>query len=372
MNRRILAALPLAATMVLTGCSIGVEQLPLPAPGISGDSYHLNAVFSNALNLPDRAKIRLGGADVGEVVSMAARDYTAVVDMRILADVRLPVGTTAELRSATPLGDIFVALTQPPTAAGAALLHDGDTIPIAATQAAATVEEVLASASMVVNGGVIGNLTRVLNGVGDAVGHDGDGLAAMIGESRALVTTMSERTDDLRGVMQQTTALADILHSRRQSLNDVLGSSAPALAVLAGQTSTIVDLVDQMGAITDQLQRFPSIAGVDTRSLIHDVDELSRAFNETALDPRVSLDNLVRILPPVLKLFSANASHSDVDMQLLALGHIADKNHLGDPEFHGPKWADWDNLVGSLRYVITQLGDRVWGTDRGRIWGPPQ
>lgn len=370
MTRRWIAALPVAATL-MTGCSVGVEQLPLPAPGIDGDSYHLTAEFSNALNLPDRAKVRLGGADVGEVVAMTAKDYTAVVEMRILAHVELPTGTTAELRSATPLGDIFVSLRQP-TPGGDAALRDGDTIPMASTQAAATIEQLLTSTSMLVNGGVIGNLTRVLNGVGSALGHDGEGLAAMIRESRALVTTMSARTDDIRAVMTQTAALADTLNGRREAINDVLSSSAPALTVIADNTGMIVDLVNQMGAVTRQLERFPSIAGVDTRSLVRDLNQLSAAFNDTALDPRTTMDNLVRVLPPVLKLFSANATHSDVDLQQLALGHIPDKNHLGDPEFHGPKWADWDNLVGSLRFVITQLGDRVWGPDRGRIWGPGQ
>lgn len=362
----------LATAVLLAGCSVGVEQLPLPAPGIGGASYHLTAVFSNALNLPDRAKVRLGGADIGEVVSMTAKDYTAVVDMRILAHVQLPAGTTAELRSATPLGDIFVALREPATAATGPALRDGDTIPMASTLAAATIEEVLASTSLLVNGGVIANLTRVLNGVGSAVGHDGEGLAAMIRESRALVTTLSARTDDIRAVLIRAAELADTLTARRDAINDVLSSSAPALTVLADNTATIVDLVNQLGAVTRQLQQFPSIAGTDTRSLVRDLNALSGAFTQTAADPRVTLDNLNRVLPPVLKLFSANAAHSDVDLQQLALGHIADKNHRGDPEFHGPKWADWDNMVGSVRFVITQLGDRVWGPDRGRIWGPGQ
>ncbi|GAB3006463.1 MlaD family protein [Mycobacterium bourgelatii] len=365
-------AAPAALCAVLVaGCSVGVEKLPLPAPGIGGAGYHLTAVFSNALNLPDRAKVRLGGADVGEVVSMSAEHYTAVVGMRILDSVRLPVGTTAELRSATPLGDIFVALREPEGAAATgAVLHDGDTIPLASTVAATTVEQVLASSSMLVNGGVIRNLTRALNGVGSAVGHQGEGLATMIRESRALVTTMSARAEDIRTVMKQTAALADELNTRRDSIDDLLTSSAPALTVIADNTATIVDLVDRLSSVTRQLQRFPSIAGTDTRSLIHDLNELSRSFNDVAVDPRVTMSNLLRVLPPTLKLFSANATHSDVDLQQIALGHIPDKNHLGDPGFHGPKWADWENLVGSLRFVLTQLGDRVWGPDRDRIWGP--
>ena len=47
---------------------------------------------------------------------MVARNYTAVTTLRIMDGVRLPVGTTAELRSATPLGDVFIAV-KPPTPA---------------------------------------------------------------------------------------------------------------------------------------------------------------------------------------------------------------------------------------------------------------
>ena len=367
------AVLPVLASALVAGCSAGVEELPLPAPGLGGDSYHLNAVFSNSLNLPDRAKVRLLGADIGEVVSMAAQDYTAVVQMRIVDTVRLPQGTRAELRSATPLGDVFVSLVPPKQAgASAPMLTDGATIGMPDTVAAATVEEVLASTSMLVNGGVIRNLTRVLNGVGSAVGHDGAGLTAMIKESRALVSTMAGRSDEIRAVLAQTAALAEVLNTRRDSINDLLDSSAPALSAIAENTSAIIDLVNQVGAVTTQLQRFPSIQGTDTRSLLHDLNTLSSALNDASTDPRVTMANFLRILPPALKLFSANATHSDVELAQVALGHIPDMNHLGDPGFVGPKWADWDNMVGSVRFILTQLGDRVWGSDRGRIWGPPQ
>ncbi|BBZ00586.1 putative Mce family protein [Mycolicibacterium chitae] len=366
----------LAATVasVVAGCSAGVEQLPLPAPGLSGPTYELSAEFANALNLPDRAKVRVGGADVGEVVDMTAEEYTAVVQMRILDGVRLPAGTTAELRSATPLGDVFVALTPPAElpAADTAMLGDGAVIPLAATAAAATVEQVLATTSLIVNGGVIRNLTRVLNGVGSALGSDGQGLSSLIQESRGLVSTMADRSDEIRDMLERTAALADDLNSRRGTINDLLDSSAPALLTLADNTAAIVELVNQLGAVTDQLQKFPAIQGTDTRSWIRDLNTLSSAFNETATDPRVTMANIMRFLPAALKLFGSNAAAADVDLQQIAIGHIPDMNHAADPGFTGPKWENWDNMVGSIRFVITQLGDRVWGPDRGRIWGPPQ
>jgi len=72
---------------------------------------------------------------------MEARNYTAVTTLRIRDGVQLPQGRTAELRSATPLGDVCVLIRPPDrTGAGAPLLGDGDTIPIESTTAAATVE----------------------------------------------------------------------------------------------------------------------------------------------------------------------------------------------------------------------------------------
>ncbi|MGD1209673.1 mammalian cell entry protein, partial [Mycobacterium seoulense] len=53
-----------AAAMVTAGCATnGLASLPLPAPGLGTGGYSLNAVFSNALNLPMNAKVKLAGAD---------------------------------------------------------------------------------------------------------------------------------------------------------------------------------------------------------------------------------------------------------------------------------------------------------------------
>ena len=63
-------------------------------------------------------------------------------------------GSTVELRSATPLGDVFVALEPPaPVDPRAPMLKDGDTIGVDATSSAATVEDLLSSTGIVINGG---------------------------------------------------------------------------------------------------------------------------------------------------------------------------------------------------------------------------
>src|ERR1700757_3190625 len=144
-------ALAVGMTTLVASCAVGLDRLPLPAPEAAGQSYALTAFFSNALNLPAKAKVKLYCANIGEVDSITAQDFTARVNMRIRADVPLHVGATAELRSATVLGDVFVQIRPDPQHAGdPALLHDGDTIPLNSTADAPTVEEVLKSMAMLV------------------------------------------------------------------------------------------------------------------------------------------------------------------------------------------------------------------------------
>jgi len=219
------------ATVLLSGCGVGLEDLPLPQRGDGGgDFYSITAEFTNALNLPERAKVRLAGADVGEVSGMAVRDYTAVVTLRIRDDVTLPVGTGVQLRTATPLGEVFVAVTPPEVRAdgdnlSGAMLGDGDKIPLDSTSAAATIEQVLASSALLVNGGVLRDLTNLLNGLGAAVGDNGAALADLVAQSTTLIDRLSERSGDIRTALRHTDGLVRTLSDRRSTLTESIETS---------------------------------------------------------------------------------------------------------------------------------------------------
>src|SRR5690349_1564419 len=111
MTRPARTAAPAATMLALTGCAVSVDSMPLPQPGVDGPTYRVRAQFDNALNLPERAHVKIGGTDIGVVSGIDAADFTATVDLEIRAAVRLPRGSRAELRQPTPLGDIYVAIT---------------------------------------------------------------------------------------------------------------------------------------------------------------------------------------------------------------------------------------------------------------------
>lgn len=362
-TRRALAA-AVTAALVTSGCATsGLGSLPLPAPGIGTGGYMLTAAFDNALNLPAHAKVKLAGADVGQLESMVARNYTAVTTLRIMDGVRVPVDSTAELRSATPLGDVFVALKPPtPLDPNAPLLKSGDEIKN--TAAAATVESVLSSAALLVNGGAVRNFTNFVNGAGKATGDQGQAFGNLINQTNDLLAKLNSRSGQIEAALTQTAALGDRLDEKNQALTDILTNVGPATDTLAANTNQIADVVELLGAVTGQLKRFPSLAGTDDsgRSVIKDLNTIAGSWNDVALSPDVDINALNRLMPPIVKLLPGNAITVRASIDRLVIGSMPDAGWKGDVALHGPKRYDWTKLAGSIKYALWRLQERVVGT----------
>ncbi|UXA18716.1 MCE family protein [Mycobacterium sp. SMC-4] len=366
--RTILATM-LVAALPVSGCATeGLASLPLPAPTGGSGGYTLTAVFSNALNLPAMAKVRLGGADIGQLESMVARNYTAVTTLRIQEGVQLPQGSTAELRSATPLGDVFVSIRPPSDApAGGPLLGDGDTIGIESTAAAATVESVLSSAAILVNGGAVRNFTNIINGLGKATGDQGQAFGDLIRKTNNTLGTLNARSEQISTAMTETSRLVGQLDAKNDALGELMEAAGPATTTLAAHTDQIAELVVQLGDTSDQLRKFPSIAGTDTsgRSVIADANTIADAWNDVVLEPDATLYSLNRLMPPLIKSSTSNAIAVRASIDRLVLGSIPDIGFTGDPGLHGPKRYNWHQLVGSIQYTLFRLQERIVGKGPG-------
>ena len=355
-----------AVCVTASGCATsGLSSLPLPHPGMGKGGYTITAVFTDALNLPAYAKVRLAGADVGQLETITARDYTAVATLRIRDGVQLPKGTTVELRSATPLGDVFIAVKPPnPAQPHPQLLRDGDTIPIGETAAAATVENLLTGAAVLVNGGAVQSLTNLINGAGKAAeGAGGRNFGELIGTTNQLLAKLNSRTDQLADSLTELSALAQRVDAKSDVIDQLMAAAAPATDTLAQQSTRIADLVVQAGATTDRLNKFPSVAGTDTsgRSMIGDLNTISSALNDVVLDPDADLGSLNRMIPPLVKATPGNGLSVRIGIDRLILGSIPDIGFPGDKGLHGPKWSNFNQIIGSFKYILFRLQERIVG-----------
>jgi virulence factor Mce-like protein len=362
MRRTLQSAVGSGLAVLVASCATGLESLPLPRPGQTGPCVLVTAEFANALNLPAGAKVKLNGADIGEVASIRAKDFAADVTLRINADTPLQIGATAELRSATPLGDVFVALhPDPDPAPDARALRSGDVIPVGATGAAATVEDVLASAALLVNGGAVRRLVGVVNGAGSAVGGRGGKIAGLLHESNTLISRLNARSAELDRALRNTSELAATISARQDTLNRAIDAAGPGTDVIEQNTAQMADMVDTIGRITNQLNRFPSLRGTDTRSMIADLNTMSAVLNDISLDPNLSLNSWNRLAGVIMKIASGVSLSANVTVPQLAFGALPDKNYPGDPMFHGADGTDWHAMIASLRYEWNLFLSKVYG-----------
>ena len=366
MGARTKAALAISATAILSsGCTTnGLASLPLPAPGLGSGGYTLTAVFANALNLPMNAKVKLAGADVGQVESMVARNYTAVTTIRIRDDVLLPQGSTAELRTATPLGDVFVSLRPPAEAnPNAPSLRNGDTIGLESTAAASTVESVLSSAAVMVNGGAVRNFSNLINGAGSAAGDQGQAFGELIRKSSWLLATLDARSGQMSAAMTELSRIADELDAKDHTITELMAAAGPATDALGSNTTQFSDLAVQAGDTARLLARFPSIGGTDTsgRSIVRDLNTVAGVANDIAVSPDTSWLAVNRLLPPLIKATAGSAVALSGSVDKLVLGSIPDIGFPGDIGLHGPHRYNWNQFIGSLKYTLWRLQERVVG-----------
>jgi phospholipid/cholesterol/gamma-HCH transport system substrate-binding protein len=137
-----LAAVAVTASLV-AGCGPGLQSFSI-GRGVSGPSYRLTAVFTDATGLPVGGRVELHDVTIGRVQSLSTSGFRAYVHMVISKSAQLPVGTTATLALTTPLGEEYVNLV-PPKTVDAGYLASGATISADDTYRSPDVENLLAA-----------------------------------------------------------------------------------------------------------------------------------------------------------------------------------------------------------------------------------
>lgn len=246
------AALATGATL-LAGCGPSMLDLPLPGGSVPAPSYRISAEFANVLNLPDGARVRVDGAEVGLVERIEARGFRALVTMRLPLRVALTDAATAELRMTTPLGEGFVQIYR---GRGATLLEDGAVLGIARTSTVATVEDMLTAASTLLTGGGLAQLRTVIVELNAAIDDRKGDTRSLLGSLTDFLKAFNDRTGEIDRTLYALDTLSTTLVRRRATLDAALADVAPAAKLLADQTgrfSEVLARVSDLGRTADRV-----------------------------------------------------------------------------------------------------------------------
>ncbi|MGD9530493.1 MAG: MlaD family protein, partial [Pseudonocardia sp.] len=167
---RAIRATALAGVLALTaattaGCATGgLQGVSLPGGADLGDDpYPLTIEFADVLELVPQSLVKVNDVTVGTVTGIrVSPEYTALVDVAINGDVAIPADAVARVAQTSLLGEKYVAIEPNRGApAGTARIPDGATIPLARTNTAAEVEQVLGALSMLLNGGGVAQIRTI-------------------------------------------------------------------------------------------------------------------------------------------------------------------------------------------------------------------
>lgn len=353
------ALLSVAAVAVTTSCGATVDNLPLPQPGIGGETYKVHAVFNDALNLPTRAHVKVSGTDVGVVTNISTENFIADVELEIRRDVNLPEGTTAELRQATPLGDVFVAIALPPKQSAGQLLKDGDTITLEHTSAGASVEELLVSVSMLLNGGGINQVARISTEMNSMFVGRGPQLSHLIVELTGVIGSLNQRTAQIDSTLQGLDGLLGNLNQRRAELGQAADMFPPLIGVIAQNNKAISDLIGKVSVTMAALGDYTKTTGPQLNSLFESVQRLMTGFTQMGDNLAGTLDGLHTIFPSVTESFKGTTLAVAATVSYLSLGALTDPKGSRLPD-----GTDVPAFVGSLSDVIQKIIGRLQGGQR--------
>ncbi|MEU6136409.1 MCE family protein [Nocardioides sp. NPDC047086] len=231
-----------AAGLLLTGCGIDARTLPLPGTRAGDDATTVEATFEDALNLGVGSKVSVNGVDAGRVVSLSTDGYSAVAEMSLDQGVRITDRSAARLRYDTPLGEVYVDVTSPE---GGRAIPEGGRLDPARSTTAPTVEDALASASLLINGGGIGDLGRIVDELNRAVG-DGTDLSQVLDRSATFLAEANRTTAEIDRALTSLDAVSATLAREKQTITDALAAIGPAARTVRRQTKQIIALLDRL------------------------------------------------------------------------------------------------------------------------------
>jgi phospholipid/cholesterol/gamma-HCH transport system substrate-binding protein len=240
MNIRRTSGLLVLAMLGLTACGPTLGSLPLPGKGVSGDTMHVTMLFGDALNLAQGAPVKVNGVDEGKVQKIWVQDYHAVADVVIKTDAHLRATMTARLRYTTPLGELYVDITNPATGD---VLQGGATIPLAATTTAPTVEDALSSAGLLINGGGLGAIEKISTELKHAFVGKEPVWRDLLTRLNDTVTQANASTKDFGSALTALQGVSATLGKNKAVIDRALKEIAPAAAVLRSETPNLTQLL---------------------------------------------------------------------------------------------------------------------------------
>ncbi len=280
-----------AVSVVLTSCSGGVGELPLPGgTDVGDDPIQVKAEFVDVLDLVPQTTVKVNDVSVGKITAIDLDGETAIVTMQLPADIELPANSLAEIRQTSLLGEKFVQLEAPEEGASGEPLVDGATIALDDTGRNPEVEEVLGALSLVLNGGGVAQMKTIASELNLALEGREDSAKSVLRQVRELTGQLDEGKEDIVAAIEGLNRLAKTMNKQIGTIDAALEELPSALATIDQQRKDLVRMLralNRLGATGVEVIRQSKAATIDSlrqltpvlTNLADSGDSFVKAFN---------------------------------------------------------------------------------------------
>lgn len=285
-----------AVTLVLT--ALYFVRLPQQV-GIG--RYDLSVELANAGGIYPQAMVTYRGVEVGKVTGVDLQaDGSVVADLQVDNGVDLPANATAEVRSASVIGEQYINFL-PPEAPSSESLEDGARIPqertilpTTTTTLLTTVDDLLSSIPVEDLRTVVNELGLALDGVGTDLGRFVDASSTFQAAAQANLPETLKLIDDSTTVLGTQQDLDPSIRSLAGSLESFTGELAASDDDLRGLIAAGQPFMEAIGGLAVELTDvLPGML-----SELADVGEVLKVYRD-------GIEHVLIVLPAVTTAFTS-------------------------------------------------------------------
>jgi phospholipid/cholesterol/gamma-HCH transport system substrate-binding protein len=233
----------------VSGCGWrGLNSLSLPGTGGGGPgSFTIQVQLPDVTNLQENSRVRVGDVTVGNVARIERQDWHALLTLRLSGDVDLPENATAKLGQTSLLGSLHIELAPPTDVAPAGKLHQGSLIPLSSAGKYPTTEETLGAASLLLNGGGLGQLQDITKALSTAFSGREQDLRSLLEQLERFAAYVNDQTGDIISAAEKLNGLVGQFAASDPIVERTLKTLPDALAVLKDNRTKLADALDRLG-----------------------------------------------------------------------------------------------------------------------------
>jgi phospholipid/cholesterol/gamma-HCH transport system substrate-binding protein len=238
--KRLVAVLAVTA---LSGCAFhGANSFKLPGTKGGGPgSYTIQAQMPDVQNLERNSRVRVNDVTIGTVTDIALQGWNALVTMTINGDVDLPANVTATIGQTSLLGSIHIELAPPNDVPPVGKLKNGSLIRLASSGSYPSTERTLTVASLLLNGGGLGQIQDITKALGTAFSGREQDLRSLLGQLDKFVSYLNDQKADIIAATDSLNNLVGQFADQKPVIDKALKTIPGALTVLKDERNNLAD-----------------------------------------------------------------------------------------------------------------------------------